>query len=126
MVHKKIMVTPMQILIHNAEYDYWYSSARFGLCLDVAHLDLQWFTPSMIYPLLEEAQVIHFSNQNRKTKKHHLPWDEGHAPLTMVLDYVKKKKLKPEIVLEYTVEFKEAGRCTHDYEFIKKYLDWEE
>lgn len=134
--HKKIFVTPMEILIHNAGYkhhtryhereDKFYPQmgARFGLCLDVAHLDLQWFTPSMLYPIIDEAEIIHFSNQDRKTKKHHLPWEEGHAPLKMVLDYIKKHDLHPEIVFEYMVEFKEAGRCEQDLEFVKKYLGW--
>lgn len=115
---KKIMVTPMEILIHNA------SRTRFGLCLDVAHLDLQWFIPSMLYPLLEESTIIHFSNQNRKPKKHHLPFQEGSANLFMILDYLKKHDLHPEVVLEYQVEYKKKGYCERDYEYLIKYLSW--
>lgn len=122
---RKLMVTPYQILLHNLGKNQSWTDPRWGLCLDMAHLDLEWYKPSIIYPLLDEAKVIHFSNKTRNPKKEHLPWDEGDAPLDMVLDYLKRKKLKPELVIEYMAEYKDLGYTTRDYEFLRKFLNWD-
>lgn len=116
---RKFLKTPIDILIHNEQ-----NAENYGFCFDTSHVNKSWIQPPILSSIIPRASIIHLSNSNG-AKDQHRPFRDGDKNLMWIIDFIKKKRIDVEIVLEYLAKYKKEGHCERDYDYLWKYLGYD-